>query len=208
MTNTILGSNDSKIQVNKNNKIEEILNSFEININILKTKYSNIISGTIVDKKIYDHIILQLCDIFLVSDMSELISVINSRNSNFNGYFHIRYIIDKYSLTTDLNHAIKSVKNKYSLQVCNDLYKDIEDIYYKTNTKISFEYLLDKLFNNAIAANDIDLNTYPNISKKISLSELFLAIANIIQINKKINNATNNIYSTILALTDEIIHLI
>ena len=214
MTITILGANDIKIQVNKDTNIDYMMSIFKDNIDLLKNKYSDNISGIIINKKINDHIINQLYEFFnpecennykcdQTKFLSKLVTEINSRNLNSNGYDQILHIINKNKLTNPLINAIKKNMEKNKLQYKNELYENITNIAkYIKSKKIS--NLLDNLYNEI--ENVPNVNIYNKIEETSTLNEIFLAVDNVIKINDSIKNNLNNIYSIILLLTNEIVN--
>jgi hypothetical protein len=127
MSMTIIGGDEKKIIVITDRKIINELDDIERKYKLYKDKYEKDINQNILSKY-HKHYILQLCETFKQNDINKLVSEINYINSCTNLYDYIRYLLNKYKYIYILKDTIKHVKEKYNIELKDNLYEDINDI--------------------------------------------------------------------------------
>ena len=191
MSIEIIGSNDKKIKLITENKLNNKIDNIFIQYNLLLEKYDSQINSQIIDKKKYNHLINQLLKLFnFDNDLNSFIEYLNLINNKKNLNKTIWIFIEKFSLYENLDNALlkildklldNNIINKHDLLLIdNDYYKNIKYIYklLKQNknsnnysqyiNKIKIELInldneLLKLSNIIVKTNNLKLNYPKNI---------------------------------------------
>lgn len=221
MSIEIIGSNDIKIKLITENKLNNQIDNIFIQYNLLLEKYDSQINSQIIDKKKYNHLINQLLKLFnFDNNLNSFIDYLNLINNNKKLDKAIWIFIEKFDLYKTLDNALlkildklldNNIINKHDLLLIdNDYYKNIKYIYKllkknkNTNNysqyinKIKIELInldneLLKISNIVVKTNHLKLNYPKNIYEDKFLKNLIKSINNNMYIYKIIKSNILNI---------------
>ncbi len=168
MTTSIIGASGQIIECNFEDKISEIFDSLYIKVEAIREKYMDIIDGVIIDKTKFNHIISVLIETFNVKDCKELILLLNKLNSASSAITHIKFFLDRFNLSNDLNVSIDK-KLKDMNKKNTNIYENIISIYSYYNDK-----KLKDLFNKFVKSIESKQNENTLLKKNQDLNDLLL----------------------------------
>lgn len=188
MSIEIVGSNEQKIKLITDNKIESIIKNQEIAYNLYKSKYLNICSNKSLNIKNQSHLLKQLIKTFYKYDnnkdfkynVNKFILYINKLNNNDNIILYINNFLTIHNILNNLEQGIKKNLKKIFEKKYN---KDIEDIKLYNNYYIDLIYTIKIIEEYSKKSNKKYNKNYDNINKIIN--ELYNDL-------KKLNNELNN----------------
>jgi len=175
---TIIGSNDKKIIVITENKINNKFKDIKLEYELLQKKYFNKCNSNIIDKKCYKHFLKQLTYLFTkTNNIDKLVIYINTRNNNTNLYKQFKIIMKELDILYFLHNSINILKKKLNIPINN-----------KNNFIYNIEYIINKVLSikNKNEREPI-YNIADNIKKilvKLQNENNRLKIINIKKINK------------------------
>lgn len=219
MSIEIIGSNDKKIKLIVEDKLNNKIDNIFIQYNLLLEKYNSQINSNIINKQKYEHFISQLIKLFNFNDdLDSFINYLNKINNNKKINISIWLFIDRFNLYENLDNALLKILDKLLnkeiikkhdlLLIDNDYYKNIKYIYkllkkkdntekqYINNIKkelINLDNELLKLNNIIIKQQKINLNIPKNIYDQNFLNNLIKSINNNLYIYKIIKSNILNI---------------
>jgi hypothetical protein len=163
MTTSIIGAGGQIVECNFEDKISEIFDNLYIKVEAIKEKYIDIINGVVIDKTKFNHIMTVLIETFNVKDCKELILLLNKLNSSNLKITHIKFFLDRFNLSNDLNTSIDK-KLKDMNKKNTNMYENIISIY---------SYYNDKELKNLFAkfVNSIESKQKENIVLKKNQSD-------------------------------------
>lgn len=213
MTTSIIGAGGQIVECNFEDKISELFDSLYIKVEAIKEKYVDIISGVIVDKTKFKHIMTVLMENFNVKDCNSLKLLLNKLNTTNLPITHVKFFLDRFNLSDDLNNSIDK-KLKDMNKKNTNMYENIISIYSHYKDK-ELKDLFNKFVksveakqkeNDLLKKNQTDLilldvcNNHKDLTKIIASidklqSKHKLLMADITEIYKYINDMTNRINS-------------
>lgn len=200
MTISIIGSNDQKLILVTDNKINNKFKDIELEYNLLKNKYLNKCNNTIIDKKCYIHFLTQLSYLFTkTNNHNNLINYINMRNKNNILYYQFKLALKDFDLLHYLHKSIKIINKK---------------INYTKNTNVIYniEYIINKILDikkdkdkEKIHAISTDIKNTLNLLKK-ETNKIKIIKINTINLQLKLsNNYSSNFINDVITSLDNII---
>jgi len=219
MSIEIIGSNDKKIKLIVEDKLNNKIDNIFIQYNLLLEKYNSQINSNIINKQKYEHFISQLIKLFNFNDdLDSFINYLNKINNNNKLNNSIWLFVDRFNLYENLDNALLKILDKLLnkgiikkhdlLLIDNDYYKNIKYIYklLKKNDNTKKQYInnikkelinlddeLLKLNNIIIKQQKINLNIPKNIYDQNFLNNLIKSINNNLYIYKIIKSNILNI---------------
>jgi hypothetical protein len=205
MSIEIVGSNEEKIKLITENKIESIIKNQEIAYNLYKSKYLNKCNNNSSNIKTQSHLLKQLIKTFykynnnknLDSNISNFIIYINKINTNDNIIQYINNFLIQHNILNNLENGIKKNLKKIFEKKYN---KDIEDIQLHNNYYVDLIYTIKIIEENSKISNKNNneikqiINEIYNELKKLNIELKNLNIMklkiykNAIELNININS--------------------
>jgi len=118
---TIIGSNDKKLILITENKINNKFKDIKLEYELLNNKYFNKCNSNIIDKKCYKHFLKQLSYLFTkTNNIDNLVKYINTRNNKTDLYKQFKIIIKEFNILNYLYKSIDILKKKLDIPINNN----------------------------------------------------------------------------------------